>query len=233
MTAEIPDAMASRIDAGMSEIAASGVACGLAVGDQAPEFTLPGALGPPVSLSELLALGPVVLTFYRGEWCPYCNIQLRAVQAALPSLLALGASLEAISPQSVAHSLSPTEKHELAFPVLSDLDEEVVRAHRVHLNVAGDLEDLQVNVWQNDQAPTTAPITVVRSPCPTLSSSTATASSGTRSSLLIGARVPYQPTSWLLSGNCQRAAEPTVDLASGTGRRAYVVILAKSRGGRR
>ena len=152
MTANIPEAMGSRIDAGVSEIAASGVAPGLAVGDQAPEFTLPNALGRPVSLAELLAHGPVVVTFYRGEWCPYCNLQIRALQAALPSLRELGASLVAISPQAADHSLSLTEKHALAFPVLSDLDQEVIRAYRVQFTLAGDLEDLQVNVWHNDPA---------------------------------------------------------------------------------
>ena len=116
MTANIPEAMGSRIDAGVSEIAASGVAPGLAVGDQAPEFTLPNALGRPVSLAELLAHGPVVVTFYRGEWCPYCNLQIRALQAALPSLRELGASLVAISPQAADHSLSLTEKHDARLP---------------------------------------------------------------------------------------------------------------------
>ena len=96
--------------------------------------------------------GPVVVTFYRGEWCPYCNIQLRALQAALPRFTELGASLIAISPQAADHSLSLREKHELAFPVLSDLDQSVIRDYRVQFTLTGDLEDLQVNVFQNDPA---------------------------------------------------------------------------------
>ncbi|MGD0809053.1 MAG: peroxiredoxin-like family protein [Acidimicrobiales bacterium] len=152
ITVHIPEAIGSRIDAGVREISASGVAGGLGVGDRAPGFTLPDALGRPVSLSELLARGPVVVTFYRGEWCPYCNIQLRALQAVLPNFGELGASLVAISPQAADHSLSLTEKHELAFPVLSDLGQEVIRAYRVQFVLAGDLEDLQVNVWHNDPA---------------------------------------------------------------------------------
>jgi peroxiredoxin len=152
ITVNIPEAIASRIEAGVSEIESSGVARGLAVGDHAPNFTLPDALGQPVTLADLLAQGPVVVTFYRGEWCPYCNIQLRGLQAALPAFRELGASLVAISPQAADHSLSLTEKHELAFPVLSDLDQKVIRAYRVQFTLAGDLEDLQVNVFQNDPA---------------------------------------------------------------------------------
>ena len=150
ITANIPDAIASRIEAGVTEIESSGVAPGLAVGDHAPNFTLPDALGQPVTLADLLAQGPVVVVFYRGEWCPYCNIQVRSLQEALPRFRELGASLVAISPQAADHSLSLTEKHELAFPVLSDLDQEVIRAYRVQFTLVGDLEDLQVNVFQND-----------------------------------------------------------------------------------
>jgi peroxiredoxin len=152
ITANIPEPIGSRIDAGVHEIELSGVAPGLSVGERAPDFTLPDALGKPVSLSDLLVKGPVVVTFYRGEWCPYCNIQLRALQAALPRFTELGASLVAISPQAADHSLSLREKHELAFPVLSDLDQSVIRDYRVQFTLTGDLEDLQVNVFQNDPA---------------------------------------------------------------------------------
>jgi peroxiredoxin len=150
ITASIPEVIGTRIDSGVTEIDASGVAPGLAVGDCAPNFTLPDALGQPVTLTDLLVQGPVVVTFYRGEWCPYCNIQLRGLQAALPRFRELGASLVAISPQAADHSLTLIEKNELAFPVLSNLDQEVIRAYRVQFTLAGDLEDLQVNVFQND-----------------------------------------------------------------------------------
>jgi len=74
ITAHIPDAIGSRIKAGVAEIDSSGVAPGLAVGDHAPNFTLPDALGQSVTLADLLAQGPVVVVFYRGEWCPYCHL---------------------------------------------------------------------------------------------------------------------------------------------------------------
>ena len=152
ITAHIPAAIGGRIDAGVGEVTASGVAPGLAVGDTAPDFTLGDALGHDVALADLRARGPVVVTFYRGEWCPYCNLQLRALQEALPEITATGATLVAISPQAPDHGLTVTEKHDLAFPVLSDLDQSVSEAYKVRFEVTGELEDLQVNVFQNDPA---------------------------------------------------------------------------------
>ncbi|MGC2169506.1 MAG: peroxiredoxin-like family protein [Acidimicrobiales bacterium] len=150
ITTSIPDVIAKRIDEGVADIASSGVAPGLAVGDEAPDFTLANAVGESVTLSELLASGPVVLTFYRGEWCPFCNIQLRHLEHALPDFQKYGATLVAVSPQSPDHALSLTEKYELEFPVLSDVDQAVADAYRVKFTLVGDLEDLQVNVFGND-----------------------------------------------------------------------------------
>jgi peroxiredoxin len=152
ITANIPSAIADRIQTGTDEVTASNVAPGLAVGDTAPDFTLTDAVGHHVSLSELLATGPVVVTFYRGEWCPYCNLQLHALQQALPEITAAGATLVAISPQAPDQALTLTEKHDLAFPVLSDLDQSVSDAYKVRFDLTGELEDLQVNVFQNDPA---------------------------------------------------------------------------------
>ncbi len=150
ITASIPKAIADRIAAGVAEIKASGTAPGLEVGDKAPDFTLSNALGESVTLSKLLANGPVVLTFYRGEWCPYCNIQLRHLEQALPNFEKLNATLVAVSPQAPDHALSLTEKYELKFQVLSDVDQAVARGYRVQFTLGGDLEDLQVNVFHND-----------------------------------------------------------------------------------
>ena len=96
-------------------------------GDRVADFTLPDAVGRPVTLSSLLSDGPVVIAFYRGEWCPYCNLQLRAYQNVLGEIRARGASLIAISPQTPDHSMSMAEKHQLGFPVLSDAGNTVAR----------------------------------------------------------------------------------------------------------
>lgn len=92
----------------------------LEVGQKMPNFTLPNATGKEVNLQDLLAQGNVVISFYRGGWCPYCNMELRALQAKLPEIKALGASLVAISPETPDQSLSTQEKNELSFEVLSD-----------------------------------------------------------------------------------------------------------------
>lgn len=93
---------------------------GLAVGDRAPDFTLPNAVGKPLKLSSLLAEGPVVVAFYRGGWCPYCNMELRALQNVLPEIKSFGARLLAISPETPDNALSTVEKSALEFEVLSD-----------------------------------------------------------------------------------------------------------------
>jgi peroxiredoxin len=98
----------------------------ISAGDTLDDFTLPDATGVPVSLSELVADGPAVIVFYRGGWCPYCNLALRAYQSELlPQLERYDARLVAISPQSPDRSLSTTEKAELTFTVLSDADARV------------------------------------------------------------------------------------------------------------
>lgn len=98
---------------------------------KAPDFELPNARGELVALSDLLACGPVVVTFYRGGWCPYCNLQLQAMQTRLPELRELGASLVAISPQKPDASLSDEEKQELSFSVLSDQDAKTAASYGV------------------------------------------------------------------------------------------------------
>ncbi|MGE4280285.1 MAG: peroxiredoxin-like family protein [Magnetospirillum sp.] len=96
-------------------------------GALAPDFVLPEARGGAVRLADLLYSGPVVLAFYRGAWCPYCNLQLRAYQQALPEMESLGARLLAVSPQMPDKSLSTAETNALSFAVLSDVGNHVAR----------------------------------------------------------------------------------------------------------
>jgi peroxiredoxin len=146
----------ARLTSAFDEIARSGDASGLAVGERAPAFVLPNALGHPVELAQRLGLGPVVVAFYRGEWCPYCNLTLRALQSALPRFQAYGASVIAISPQSPDHSLSMAEKNALTFDVLSDVDQSVIRAYKLQFTVPADMKDLYLNAFHNDLSGHTA-----------------------------------------------------------------------------
>lgn len=111
----------------------------LSVGAKAPSFTLPSATGQDVALDELLAEGPVVLTFYRGAWCPYCNIALRSLQQHHDDITARGAHLVAVSPQIPDESLSLTEKHGLAFDVLSDLGSDTAKQFGLAFDLPDDL----------------------------------------------------------------------------------------------
>jgi len=106
----------------ISELIASDLrASALREGDAAPDFALPDAHGNVVALKTLLDRGPVVISFYRGQWCPFCNLELRGLQRVLPQIEQMPASLVAISPQLPDHSLSTEEKNQLTFPVLSDV----------------------------------------------------------------------------------------------------------------
>ncbi len=128
LSSQVPAGVLKQLLVPIEQLTAShAVQQALGEGEQAPDFTLPDAQGKAVMLSRLLKQGPVVLTFYRGEWCPFCNLTLRAYQQALPQFQELGARLLAISPQTPDHSLSTVEVKELTFPVLSDVGNQVAR----------------------------------------------------------------------------------------------------------
>jgi peroxiredoxin len=130
---------AQPIDAGIEQrfeelrvrLAAMSFPQALAVGGRAADFELPNAQGQRVRLADQLDRGPVVLTFYRGAWCPFCNLQLRSLQLALPAFQALGASLLAISPELPDGSRAMVEQAALTFEVLSDLRSTVAAAYGI------------------------------------------------------------------------------------------------------
>jgi peroxiredoxin len=112
----------------ISQLIASGAAeQALKEGDQAPDFTLLDPHGTVMRLSHLLAQGPVVVTFYRGAWCPYCHLALRAYQQSLGELQTEGATLVAVSPQTPYHGRALAEKLGLTFALLSDTGNRVAR----------------------------------------------------------------------------------------------------------
>lgn len=113
-------ALAALADSGITERA-------LGVGDVAPDFELPNAFGDQVRMSDLLDKGPVIVSFYRGQWCPFCNLELQALQRAIDDVESAGATLVAISPNRPDVTLSTVDKHALTFPVLSDHDNGVAR----------------------------------------------------------------------------------------------------------
>lgn len=106
------------IDSGQAERA-------LKAGDQLPDFTLTDADRTEVTLKELLAKGPVVLSFYRGVWCPYCNIELKALEQVAGDIRARGATLVAVSMQGAADSRKSQKDNGLSFPILTDKNGEL------------------------------------------------------------------------------------------------------------
>lgn len=139
-----PPKILQAVVAEIEKLAQSGVGLSAPrVGEQVPYFTLHDARGGTISLAEELTRGPAVVAFYRGGWCPYCDLQLRAYQEVLPQIRALGASVIAISPQTPDATLSTAEKKGLAFAVLSDLRNEVARAYGLVFKVPPLLDDIQ------------------------------------------------------------------------------------------
>lgn len=112
----------------VEHLRASGIAArALAVGTNAPAFELPDQDDKPVSSAEPLRQGRLVICFFRGRWCPFCVAQLEAMNSALPRIRAAGASLMAVSPQTVKQSFFMHDQHHLRFPLLSDSGNQVAR----------------------------------------------------------------------------------------------------------
>ncbi|WP_214484362.1 peroxiredoxin-like family protein [Bacillus sp. SM2101] len=120
----------------------TGIANGLAVGDKARDFTLTNANGNQVNLYEELTKGPIILTFYRGSWCPYCNRQLRAYEEILPDIKNIGGSLIAISPQTPDNSLTIKEKNDLSYEVVSDLKGLTAAKYNVLFDVPPEVKEV-------------------------------------------------------------------------------------------
>lgn len=117
---KMPQEIVALFGRAINELRDSDFAKGLSIGEKAPNFTLRDAVGNYIELCKELEKGPIVLTFYRGQWCPYCNLQLKAYEEILPQIHELGAQLIAVNPQNLDNSLSMKEKAGLSFTVLSD-----------------------------------------------------------------------------------------------------------------
>jgi peroxiredoxin len=166
LASALPAAANQIIDGGIASTEASGIANGARkAGQTAPDFVLPSATGENLILSQLVTWGPVVLVFFRGGWCPYCNVQLRAYQQILPELTKRGATLVAISPQTPDFTAYTAKEKALTFAVLSDVGNKVARqyglAYGVGLQVADTLRGLGIdlsayNGTSDDELPLTA-----------------------------------------------------------------------------
>jgi len=143
MKSKIPDEAAAVMAHALRELKNSELEkASLKKGAKCPEFSLPNVHGKMVSINELLRQGPVVLVFYRGGWCPYCNLTLRALQKSLDAIREAGAQLIAVSPQEPDESLSTAEKDELTYDVLSDRHNKVAKSFGLVFKLPSDLVKL-------------------------------------------------------------------------------------------
>ena len=110
-------------------------ASALAVGDKAPDFTATDVAGHPIALRQLLKQGPVVLYFYRGQWCPYCNKQLSQLQDSLQILTAKGAQVVVVSPETPANVAQTVAKTKASFPIIHDQDLAIMKAYHTAFTV--------------------------------------------------------------------------------------------------
>ncbi|WP_234369147.1 peroxiredoxin-like family protein [Brumimicrobium mesophilum] len=127
------------------------------VGDKAPNFTLNNALGNPVELKDVLKKGKVVLTWYRGGWCPYCNLTLHQLQEELPNFKANGATLIALTPELPDNSISTAEKNDLEFEVLSDIGNKVAHEYGIVFKLTDEVagmynESFDMNAYNGDKS---------------------------------------------------------------------------------
>ncbi|WP_106390908.1 peroxiredoxin-like family protein [Enhygromyxa salina] len=147
---------AAVMQAAEDQLAASGILeRAINVGDVAPTFTLPNAAGEQVSLAKLLEKGPVAVLWYRGGWCPYCNLTLAGYAAAGKEIMEAGGTLVAISPELPDNSLDTQQKNELEYQVLSDVGNAVAKQYDIVFELPPDLakmynEKFEINARNGD-----------------------------------------------------------------------------------
>ena len=139
----MPAEAIATMEQATADFKAAGIgANALGVGDTLPDATLTDATGKPVTLSDLLSKGSLVLNFYRGGWCPYCNFEMKAYQDLLPEITAAGASLAGVTPEKPDNALTTIEKNALTYPVLTDAGNEFAKVLGLVFELTGDLKAL-------------------------------------------------------------------------------------------
>lgn len=143
---KIPEEIVKVMQAADLDLAGTGIVENIVgVGEKFPEITLPDATGKQVNIQELLEKGPVVISFYRGGWCPYCNLELRELQKFIPEFEKLNATLVAISPETPDNSLDTKQRNELTFPVLSDKGNVLSKQLKLTFNLKSEIIDIYNN----------------------------------------------------------------------------------------
>ncbi len=162
---EVDSTVSDTFQKGIDELVENQISSNaLHQGDYSIDFMLKDAAGNTVSLKEKLKQGRVVLTWYRGGWCPYCNLTLRNLQSFIPEFEKRNTQLVALTPELPDHSLTTKEKNELTFDVLTDINNEVARKYGLVFKVSDEVNSfykkfhdlLDFNGGSGDELPLTA-----------------------------------------------------------------------------
>lgn len=146
----LPDDEQATVQQSFEKLHASSVAAdAVNIGDTLPDFSLPNATGRMINLYAALEQGPVVLSFYRGGWCPFCSLELQALQQILPDIRSLGATLIGVSPETPDNSLTTAEKYGLDFEVVSDVGNRTARDYGLIFTVYEEMRPLYLK-WGLD-----------------------------------------------------------------------------------
>lgn len=142
-----PDHVAAVISEAMARIEENREAPGIALGERAPDFRLPNSAGEEVWLNERLQQGPVVVSFFRGAWCPICNLQLRALHRALPAIREAGGSLIGVHPDTARFGDAEALP---GFDMVCDADQSVISAYRVQFTVPAKVQQIYTDTIRTD-----------------------------------------------------------------------------------
>lgn len=149
----VPAAVFGKLESVIASLQGAGIAQrGVAVGDHPGLPVLHDVQGQPVDLAALNAAGPLVISFYRGGWCPYCNVELRGLQRIDSELRQHGASQVAITPESPAHGATTAAEAGVSFPVLHDAGLAFARALGIVFEPTGTLREVHETLALDLQA---------------------------------------------------------------------------------
>lgn len=122
-----------------------GEAPGLNIGEKAPNFSLQNQYNQNVTLKDNLQNGPVILSFYRGEWCRHCNRELQQIEAIRDELKSRNVTVLGIAPQLIEYGIKMSEKNDLHFDLLSDPDFKVIDSYKLKFTLSEEVQDIYQN----------------------------------------------------------------------------------------
>lgn len=128
-----------------ADLKKSGLKKAIVMGKKAPEFTLESFKDGQFRLNDALKKGPVVVTFYRGGWCPYCNLQLKAYESRYQDFVKAGATIIAISPEKPENAKATADSNKVSFDLLYDQDNRVARRFGLVFKVGKELKDVYMS----------------------------------------------------------------------------------------